>query len=320
MSDDPSKTGSGNEPTNAGTGAGTGEGTPAPEPQRDPGEFVVPPLKTDAPSFEKVIPETWRDKPFVKDAAKAADPWDALLKGHEYALQQMGKKEFTIPAPDKATPEEVAQFRKQLGVPDDVSGYELPKVEWASDTEKQLGEALANSRSETFVKGLLAEAHKIGIPKDHLMKLWEAHERLTVSELAGSAEKAAKENAEWADTFNKQFGTSEAKAVKERVWGMFDKHLPEKFKPIFDRVDNETLLAMSVWAENVHKAYGREDTFKQRGTSGSDGGQSLRDERMALMQKREEILRTTGMRDPNYDKINREIEALNNQIGALSRR
>lgn len=268
-----------------------------------------------------MLPADLRDKPWAKDFAKADDPWGALGKAYEGAQSLIGKKpetqiQYTLP--ENATPEQVKQFRAAVGIPDTSEGYDVPTIDWGSDAEaKTIGELVASTRSDTFVNGLKAAALEAGIPAKAFSKLVEAHDKLFVESykkvIADQNAAAATADQEFATLFNEKFG-SDAKAAKQRVWKSLEATVPAEFQADIDSLSPRQMVALSLFAEGLNKQYGREDKINLRGQQNTSV-QSLRDQRMVLLKE----ISAKSLRDPDYDRLKREIDELNRQMGELGR-
>lgn len=269
-------------------------------------------------TLETFIPAEHHDKWWFKDAAKSEDPTGNLIKTIDNLHAKIGEKTLTPPGAD-ATDEQRKAWDSMLGVPEKPDAYEFPEVKWESEEQKKVADALAAGRSPEFNNGLKALFHKAKLTPAQVATLVEGHDRLFIDlngeALAKEQQTAAAGSQEFAKAFNDHFGSTDAKQVKERVWKQFEDHIPDKYKGAFDRMDNEQLLAASIFADAQYKRYGREDKINQQSGAGSSTNsiQSIRDERMKLLQQRE----GKSPNDPAYIEASRKIEELNLQWAAL---
>jgi len=111
--------------------------------------------KTADPSFLASI-EGIKDKG-VREAAGRAISVEDLATQLVNTRKAVGER-IKIPD-DKSSPEDVAKFRKAMGVPDDVKGYDVAKPEHL--TEEQFKSEEVQGRVTTFVEAM----HKSGAPK-----------------------------------------------------------------------------------------------------------------------------------------------------------
>ncbi|MEQ1549534.1 MAG: hypothetical protein ABL918_12950 [Chakrabartia sp.] len=85
---------------------------------------------------------------------KDIDGLAKIARDNQRALRESGR--VKIPGAD-AKPEEVAEFRKALGVPDDAKGYAMPEITDESGNAIPLNTDLMN--------GVFEDAHAEGVPK-----------------------------------------------------------------------------------------------------------------------------------------------------------
>lgn len=133
-----------------------GSGTP------DPWAIADPKTGAFTPGWTERLPDSL--KPAAADFGKYPD-LQKLLEGAWNAKQLVGKRAdgVLVPGPD-AKPEQIAAFRKAIGVPEKPEGYGLKKpeklpegVEWPEDRMAKLA----------------AVAHEAGIPPAALQKIVE---------------------------------------------------------------------------------------------------------------------------------------------------
>ena len=84
------------------------------------------------PAFLEQIPEAFRDKPWAKENAK--DP-DTFFKFVDNQNALIGKKGVIVPG-EGATPEQVNDYFKALGRPDNPDGYEFANIEELKDSKR----------------------------------------------------------------------------------------------------------------------------------------------------------------------------------------
>jgi len=163
-----------------GDGGGGGDGTllsggdPAPTPSPTPNPTPTPGAEWDFRSAlddKGAFKQGWVDTlpPDLKDYASTLGKYPnvaELLRGHGNAQKLIGQKGaqgIKPPGPD-AKPEEIAAFRKALGVPDDVAGYDIKKPE-------NLPEGV--EWNDEDVNGFKKLAHDIGLTPAQAAKLVE---------------------------------------------------------------------------------------------------------------------------------------------------
>lgn len=106
----------------------------------------APASATDAPAAEPVVADKpeWLPEKFWTDKGPNVE---AILKSYQGMEQLLGKKaQAVVPPNEKSTPEEVAAYRKAIGVPETPEGYELKPeqmpegVTWDDNVAKQAAE------------------------------------------------------------------------------------------------------------------------------------------------------------------------------------
>lgn len=105
-------------------------------------------------------PENWRqelaggDEKELKRLERMKSPSDVFKMARELE-RKMSSGEYLRKLPENATPEQVAAFRKEQGIPEEPGKYEMPKLdnyEW-TDTDKEI------------VGDLFAEMHAANLPQ-----------------------------------------------------------------------------------------------------------------------------------------------------------
>lgn len=117
-------------------------GDPAPSPTPDPSPAPTP---APTPSW----PDDWRDRLAGGDADlrkrldRFADP-TMIVKSWQEADKKITSGQFKKALPDGAKPEEVAAYRKEMGIPDEPEKYplEAPKEITLTDADKPVLEAV----------------------------------------------------------------------------------------------------------------------------------------------------------------------------------
>lgn len=302
---------------NGGTpGTGAASGTPS-------NEFIVPPLKTEtstATAAKLEVPAEYADTPWAKNLLGAEDPTAALWKNYANLQPLLGKKYVAGP-PEGATPEQVKEYREAAGVPVEATGYEFPtEIKYEKPEHEAIGKALADSRSPEVIAGLKSIFHDLNIPAGTAKALIERHDKLIAEhEATRQAAHLEAQNTAYAKLMADRFGT-QSKEVQARTMESLKKHMPAELIPSIDGMTNEQQIALSVWAESMRKEYGRPDTFNQQtGNQGGEDFNSLRQDRMKLLDKREKMIQSGKARGPEYDQVSKEIDEVNKRMGAYNK-
>lgn len=219
-------------------------------------------------AFEKLLPETAREKEWIKNSLKSENPLSSIIDQYENAQKLIGKPPangLVVPGPE-ATPEQIKAFHTALGVPEDVKAYKYvaPTFEGA---DKELGEQVTSGRDPAFMEQLFAVAQKEGITPAQVQALAETHDRLIVEQY--KALQAASANAEVAkdQTFDqlsdKWFGTNKNKVLTQGR-EMMEATLPAEMRPFIAQLPPEALVVMAAAFQGVRSQYVKEDGFSKQ--------------------------------------------------------
>lgn len=234
--------------------------------------------------FQKFVPESYRDKEWVKNVSKAEDPRAELFKQYEHAQSLIGQRSgLQVPAAD-AAPEQWKSFYKAIGVPDDTAPYEYKPVEW-SDDEKELGEFITSTRTEGFMADLKSAAQANGITPAQFQALAAAYDKTWVKHYKENLnDVVAQQKAQEVD-FDKQadalFGARKNAVIESGKKLMADvaPDLKERLKGL----DNNAILVLSAVLDGIRTKYIKEDGFNQGGAASADSLQAMREEGRRLM-------------------------------------
>lgn len=92
--------------------------------------------------WQEKLPETF--EPY-KAFLATFDSFDGMVKSHKDMMTQARSKGNIKPLTPESTPEEVAEYRKGMGIPDEPYKFEKPEalpegIEWKEDKAKKFGE------------------------------------------------------------------------------------------------------------------------------------------------------------------------------------
>lgn len=109
--------------------------------------------------YSSLSAEADGDNPSLRDWVKAGgvkdlDSLAKIARDNQKALRENGR--VKIPG-EGAKPEEIAEYRKAIGVPDDAKGYSVPEIKDADGNAIPLNDGL--------LAGVLEDAHAEGLPK-----------------------------------------------------------------------------------------------------------------------------------------------------------
>lgn len=243
-------------------------------------------------AFEKLLPETARDKEWIKNSLKSENPLGSIIDQYENAQKLIGKPPangLTVPGPE-ATPEQIKAFHTALGVPEDVKAYKYtaPSFEGA---DKEIGEQVTGGRDPAFMEQLFSVAQKEGITPAQVQALAEAHDRLIVQQYKALQTMAANNEQARDQSFDqlsdKWFGANKTKVLTQGR-EMMEATLPAEMRPFIAQLPAEALVVMAAAFQGVRSQYVREDGFsKQAGVHSVQDANAIKAQIYAIMGKPE---------------------------------
>lgn len=244
------------------------------------------------------LPEAYKDKPWAKDFKSQED----VFKSLENAQQFIGRKGWGVPG-EKATPEEKAQFYKELGVPDDPKGYEFKRPDGVP-------EEMWDSKSEEKWAGLMRQHN---VPKSVANALRDEMLKETL-ESHNTGVKTLNEQ------LDKAFGDQKTE-VSKQVGDLLTKAIPDKAlrEAIEKNVGNKNTpafaLALGHVFQYMKKTYGLTDT--NTGDGGGASGQSVKDMRAEATKLMASEAYTNAMHK-DHAETRKRVDAMYADIGRLT--
>jgi hypothetical protein len=258
--------------------------------------------------WEKVVPEEYRDKPYMQNLLKGEDPGKQLFQEMDNLQKRLGERPAGIPK-DDAPPEEWDKFYKAAGRPDSPDGYEVPKSEWSAE-DKGIGEFIdsfkGNGEFEKDVKQMMFEE---GLTKKQAENIIRRYDPIVVKNNRQFFNDAAAAHqqieTDYVATMKSAFGDRAAK-VEEIGAKIVKEHTPAALKPLLNQLDPKGLTILSAVMDSINTKYIKED-----GRTGGDvavGGdaKSVREEGIKLMSQ-------PAYKDPmhpNHESIKRQVKDL----------
>lgn len=276
----------------------------------EPG-FIMPAMQEPAlKKWETIIPAEYKNDPWVQNISKTADPVSELFKKVRHQESVIGKNAAFIPPGDNATPEQIQQYRKAIGIPESPEAYNYAGVKLEGD-DKALADALNASRPPEFMQRVSALAWKHGMPVKQFQQFAEDYDKLLIEEhkqalTAGNAN-AAKLDTEYREMVQAIYkNETDSKLAQAKQLAQSTIH--PSLLPALGQLDNKALTIVTSFIANFADKYIREDNPVRSSATGSPvSGKTLRDERM-------EIMATQGFGDlssPNYDSLKRRYDEIN---------
>jgi len=255
------------------------------------------------PALNTVIPESYRDKDWVKQNTK--DP-ETFFKWVDNLNTTVGKKGVIIPG-EKATPEEINTFRTALGVPGKPEEYEFVEIDELKGS-KRIAE------TDLAVKKLM---HEAGISKDGAKKLQSGFEKMMYAEHLKVVEANKAVDKAFDDTAVKLFGDQKDLAMTNAKKLLQENNSPEVLAMI-DKLDNNSLLVLTAALNGIVNKYIKEDAFRGGAGAGGTGSESYE----ALSAQQRELMKNPAFSDyrhADHQKVMDQNTALMNKMRAIKK-
>jgi hypothetical protein len=253
--------------------------------------------------FLKIVPDEYKDKPWVQNLLKAPTPTKEFFKQHEEVQKLIGSRpQGIVPPGVNATAEETKAFYKSLGVPDDIKMYTIESPAWAED-EKAFGDIIEKTRRNDVLDDMRKLAMAEGITPKQFQNSIKGFEKAQVKVLKdiqkANVEAILKRDKDFQESVQKEYGEKWNNKVQAGK-AIIDKFGSDRVKKAFGNYDNEQGLALLELLGNVHDNLVKGDTFI--GTKGEDSGivtpgktdEDVRQEIRTLMSKPEYTNPTHG--------------------------
>jgi len=216
-------------------------------------------------SFINVIPEEFRDKPWVKENASTPENFFKFVD-NQNAL--VGKKGVIIPGEG----EDRTAFNLAMGMPKTADEYDLSPAEELKDIK----------RDEQMLESMKKLYHDIGLPKDVATKVTQGIDKLLFDRGKEAILKSQADDKAF-DEFNaKVFGDNKDARVAQ-AQKILKEDLPKEVIPGLDKLDGEALTVVAVIADSLYAKYGQEDRF--RGGAGAGAGTKETLEELSAQQR-----------------------------------
>jgi len=210
--------------------------------------------------FVKSIPETYREKPYLK----GVDSPDKLFKLLDGSQELIGKRPAGVPAAD-APKEQWDAFYKTLGRPDEPSGYQFEG---------------ADKSDPKFVAKLQEVFHKRGLSAEQAKGIY-ADVNVALQEMAkekGLADQQA--NVDFDKLADTTFGP-EREAKLARAKAIMTEHAPQELLKHLGSLSNENLVIMAGVIDSIATKFIAPDKLPGSGQGGTTPGAQTMEQRRA---------------------------------------
>lgn len=248
-------------------------GAPPADPARAGYPAHVPPAGAPpaAVEFEKIIPEAYKDKPWVKETKDV----ETLFKRVDDLTSELGKRPSAIPQ-ENAKPEEWQKFNKAFGVPEKPEGYEFsaPPEGLKADPD--------------FQKSIQGILHEAGVSSRQFKKIEPAWNALMLQMAKNTGAAAQALDADFDKLAGSTFGDRKDRALQTSK-AMIDKFTPDALKPHLANLGNKELVILAGVLDGIITKYVNEDELPPPGGGGGGpvGSEARRAEALKLMQSEE---------------------------------
>lgn len=276
---------------------------PPATPATPPPDPAAPPKEGEDRLMSSVIPEEFRDRPYLKDIGAMKFGHDALneiFKKLDGAQKLVGTK-TGIPAAD-APDTEWEQFYAKMR-PEKPEGYEIKVAEGVDPNPEYLKR----------VRGIF---HDAGLTPKQAASIQAGFGTLGTEQGAAAKAEAEKRDTEFNALTEATFGAdNEAKLAQAKK--MMVDHVPEGLKDHVGKLSNEALVILAGVLNQVHEKYGLEDRIDSDGAPASVGDIN------SLREKGRELMASKEWRDPfhpKHDEVKGKVDQIYADIAAMEGR
>lgn len=252
-------------------------------------------------TFDSVIPEEFRDRPYLNDLKAlpvGPDAYKSLFSKLDGAQKLIGKK---TGIPEATAPmEEWDQFYTRL------------RPATAEEYETKAG------TDPDFAKAVKSMFHEAGLSKGQAGKLQAKFDAFVAEKTAATTAESKRLDEEFDALTKSAFGAENVK-VLESGKQLLTELTPDNLKPHLARLPNEALVVLAGVMANVRAKYLSED---KGGGNGNGGGgaptdeAALRDEARKLMALPE----YKDFRHTNHEKTKQRVDEIYRTIGAARKK
>lgn len=263
--------------------------------------------ETEKSKWDDLIPEEYREKPYIQNILKSEKPNEQLFKEFDGLQKKLGERSnLSIPKED-AGEEEWNKFYQSLGRPEKADDYTIDKPTWG-DEDKDIGKFIEDLRgNENFEKDVKTLFHKAGLTPQQVKILAPGFDEVMVKNNREFFQQAAGAQTELERDYSERmkdiFG-NRAEKVNEVGRKLIRENAPDNVKKMVDELDNKSQAILAAVLDNINKKYIKEDgKVTAGGTSGNE--QTVREEGRKLMAHPA----FTDVEHPLHDTINAQVKA-----------
>ncbi len=266
--------------------------------------------------FNEFVPDEYRNKEWVTNIAKSANPRLEIFKQIENKDQMLGKQSALTPPGENATKEQIDQYYKAIGIPEDIKPYEYSGLT-LDGADKPLAEALNANRPEAFMNDIKTAARELGVTPKQFKALAEAYDKAYITHSKAALEANSKAMADLDADYNQRvqalFGDKTQQVITNGR-KLIESCVHSSLLPALGRMDNETLAVVASFAHGFSQKYIREDSPIRSGNTAPVSQQSLIEQRNAIMAHPE----YGNPRDIGYKDRLEKVAAIRRQLAEKS--
>lgn len=303
--------------------AGTNGTTATIDNGSDSGYNMANPPGAPPPDFLSLVPQEYRETEDVKNLAKTENPIQELFK-QRYELQKMIGSRPTPPGED-ATPEQIADWNKSIGVPEDPNAYEYEALNWeelgAQPIDKPVIEFLNSTREGPMAEMMKGVFQKAGLRPDQAKFIQKGFELATMAnhrdQLQATIEGMKTADQQYMDYMNKAHGQN-ANAVIDAAGKFAQKHMPPELHALLPKLSGEQLGMLSTMLYTSLNKFVREDGSVN---SGSNVNTSSNLDPQKISERGRQLMSHPAYFDsslPEHDSIVRQVNENYEQLRLLN--
>lgn len=221
-------------------------------------------LNTPPVDFMSLVPTEYKDTEWVKSTARSENPIQEMFKQRENLEKMIGARP-TVPGPD-ATPEQIAEWNKSIGVPEDIAGYEAETLNWeelgAQPVDKPVIEFLNSTREGPLAELMKGVSQKAGLTPEQYKVMQKGLELAVMAthrdQLQASIDSMKTADERYMDYMNKTHGQN-AEAVIDAAGKFAQKHMPPELHAFLPELDGKVLGMLSTMFYTSMNKFVRED-------------------------------------------------------------
>lgn len=247
------------------------------------------------------LPQEYRTDPTFRDISDIG----AMAKMFKEGQRLIGTKALAKPG-QGASAEDMAAWRKLLGVPEKPDGYKMPEIKGFENVDYPVEEMQKN------INKYAAKLHELGAPPEvveGLMNFYlEDAKGMIAAMQTDKNKKVDADDAAFAQMTTKAYGADAAKKVAQGQ-ALLATYLPAEMADTVKGFNNDQLFAVLSLVNNIAGKHISEDQMPKTSAADTRGGQASDADRLKLQSDRMEL-----MKDPYKNRV--EIEAINKKIAS----